>query len=122
MTILDTNILIRYLLNDNEELSNKATEIIEKNNVFITNEVIIEVAYVLQKLYQIDKKVIFSLICELISFDNIHFENKNLVLTTFDTFRKYSMDIVDCMLYAYHKCNDYDVLTFDKKLEKLLNT
>ena len=31
MKIVDANIILRYLLDDHEELSNKATEIIENN-------------------------------------------------------------------------------------------
>lgn len=31
------------------------------------------------------------------------------------------LDFVDTLLYAYHKVKNYEVYTFDKKLNKLLN-
>ena len=33
MTIVDTNIILRYLLNDNEEMNKEATDIIENNEI-----------------------------------------------------------------------------------------
>lgn len=35
MVLVDTNIILRYLLDDNNELSKKAIEIIDNNKVFI---------------------------------------------------------------------------------------
>ncbi len=49
MKITDANIILRYLLNDNEELSDKAAIIIENNEVFLPNEVIAEIVYVLKR-------------------------------------------------------------------------
>ena len=37
MKIADANIVLRYLLNDTEELAKKATEILENNEVYIPN-------------------------------------------------------------------------------------
>ncbi|GAB3806962.1 PIN domain-containing protein [Virgibacillus kimchii] len=50
MKIIDANVLLRYLLNDVEELTERAVELIENNNVYISNEVIAKVVYVLQKV------------------------------------------------------------------------
>ena len=51
MIVIDTNIILRYLLEDNEELSKKAIEIIDNNQIFIPTEVIVEASYVLKKVY-----------------------------------------------------------------------
>ena len=42
MIVIDTNIILRYLLNDNEELSKQAIDIIDNNTILIPNEVIVE--------------------------------------------------------------------------------
>jgi len=39
MLIVDANIVLRYLLLDNVELAEKASEIIENNNIFLPFEV-----------------------------------------------------------------------------------
>lgn len=49
MKIVDANIILRYLLNDHEILSEEATAIIENNKVFIPNEVIAEVVLFLKR-------------------------------------------------------------------------
>ncbi len=120
MIILDTNMILRYLLQDNIEQNQIAADIIENNEVLITNEVIVEVCYVLYKTYHIEKEVIFSLILEMMSLDNVNFLNRAIIYETFKNFMTEKLDIVDCMLIAYKKCQGLDIATFDEKLEKKL--
>ncbi|WPF87664.1 twitching motility protein PilT [Cyanobacterium aponinum AL20118] len=51
MAIADGNIILRYLLNDHEKLSNKAEEILENNKIILLLPVACEVIFVLQKVY-----------------------------------------------------------------------
>ncbi len=120
MVIVDTNIVLRYLLNDVEELNEEATKIIDSNDVLIPNEIAVEVCYVLQKLYKVEKEVIYTLIIELMAQDNIFFENRSLIYEAFKLFAKKNLDMVDCMLYAYSVVENKEIKTFDKKLMKLL--
>ena len=53
MKIVDANIILRYLLNDTEDLSAKAADLLENNEVMVPNEVIAEIVYVLEKVYKI---------------------------------------------------------------------
>ncbi len=122
MVIVDTNIILRYLLNDDEKLSKKDTDIIDNNDIFIPNEVIIEACYVLKKLYNVEKEIIYTMIIELMAQDNIHFANRSLIYETFKVYSKKNLDIVDCILFAYSKIDNQEIKTFDKKLEKLLNS
>ncbi|KPA12448.1 pilus assembly protein [Candidatus Magnetomorum sp. HK-1] len=48
MTIVDANIVLRYVLNDHEELSSKAADILEHQTVVLPIEAACEVVYVLQ--------------------------------------------------------------------------
>lgn len=120
MIIVDTNIILRYLLNDNVELNTKATEIIDNNDVYIPTEVIIEASYVLKKVYNVEKEKIYEAIEELLKLDNIHFQNDDTIKLAFKTYSEENFDIVDCMLFAYNKNENYDIKTLDKKLEKLI--
>lgn len=43
MVMLDTNIILRYLLNDNEQLADEAEKIVKKNAALVTIEIIAEV-------------------------------------------------------------------------------
>jgi predicted nucleic-acid-binding protein len=58
MSLIDTNIILRYLLNDHPQLSIKAADIIESQEVNAPIEVICEVVYVLLKVCQIPKQEI----------------------------------------------------------------
>ena len=120
MVYVDTNVILRYLLNDDEKLNLKACEVFDSNEVFITNEVIVEVCYVLNSVYKISKDIIFTLIMELLSMDNIHFNNRSIIYDTFKIYSKENLDIVDCMLVAYYNCEGRKIATFDKKVEKML--
>ena len=118
--IVDTNIILRYLLNDNEELNKKATKIIDNNNIFIPTEVIVEASYVLKKVYNVEKEKIFEAIQELLKLENIHFRNNDTIKLAFQAYSEKNFDIVDCMLYAYCKNENYNVETLDRKLSKLI--
>ena len=122
MIVIDTNIILRYLLEDNEELSKKAIEIIDNNQIFIPTEVIVETSYVLKKVYQEKKDKIYKVIQLLLEMENVNFENKETIELAFKTYAEKNLDIVDCMLYAYAKNEKYEVKTFDNKLAKLIKT
>lgn len=58
MSIVDANILLRYLLDDHPDLSTKAAEILEQQTVTAPMEVACEVVYVLQKVYAVERQEI----------------------------------------------------------------
>ena len=117
MIIIDTNIVLRYLLNDNELLSNEAARIIDNNDFFIPTEVIVEACYVLVKVYKVEKKKIYNVIKQFIDMEGVYFQNKETIKLAFKTYSENNIDIVDSILYAYEK---YKVKTFDKKLNNLI--
>lgn len=53
--------------------------------------------------------------------ENINFENKETIELAFETYSQRNLDIVDCMLFAYSRNEKYEVKTFDKKLNNLIN-
>lgn len=121
MIVIDTNIILRYLLNDNEELSKQAIDIIDNNTILIPNEVIVEACYVLRKVYNVEKEKIYEAVQSLMEIDNINFQNTNVVSLAFKTYATQNLDIVDCILYSYNRIEKYEVRTFDKKLNKLIS-
>jgi len=55
MLYLDTNVILRYLLQDCEQFITQSKEYIENNKTYIRNEVFAEVVYVLNKTYQVPR-------------------------------------------------------------------
>ncbi len=120
MKIVDANIVLRYLLNDNEVLSEKATTIIEDNEVLLPYEVIAEIVYVLEKVYSVKNNEICDTLLKLFRYGNIFVYDIEIIEEAFLLFSRGHIDFVDTLLYAYNKVKGYEVYTFDKKLKKLL--
>ncbi|MEQ8169314.1 MAG: PIN domain-containing protein [Candidatus Eremiobacterota bacterium] len=121
MQIVDANIILRYLLDDIEELANKAAHILENNELFIPNEIISEVVYVMEKVYKINRKDIQKSLIEFLNYENINTQDRELLKEALEIYSNRQLDFVDTLLLSYNKIKKYTVFTFDKKLEKLLN-
>ena len=120
MKIADANIILRYLLNDTEELAEKATRILENNVVFIPNEVIAEIVYVLEKVYKVKNDEISDTLKNLFLYENLKVADLDVIEEALNLYGKRKLDFVDTLLYAYHEIKGYEIYTFDKKLNKLL--
>ncbi len=120
MNLVDANVILRYLLDDGGEVSEQASRIIENEEIFIPNEVIAEVVYVLEKVYKAERKDICKSLGELIQNDNIKTNDQHVISTALKTYYEKKIDIVDAILLAYSKLKKYKIFTFDKKLKKLI--
>jgi len=56
--VIDTNVVLRFLLNDNEEQSELASQVISNINCIVPIEVITEVVFVLSKVYFYNRETI----------------------------------------------------------------
>jgi len=119
MIRIDINYIIRYLMNDNIEMANIAEIILTSKKVFISNEILAEVVYVLFGVYKIPKTDISNQLLELIEFDNIFVSDIEIIKKTFEIFKTKNLDFVDCLLCAYSK--EDEIATFDKKLNKCIS-
>ena len=122
MLTIDTNIVLRYILGDNEDLSAEARRIIEGNAVNIPIEILCEVIYVLSSVYKIDRKVIKDELKNFLENPDCVMPHKDVALIALDFYAETGLDYVDCMLAGYKAVNRYNIATFDKKLNKLLDT
>lgn len=120
MKIIDANIVLRYLLKDDQLLFEKSVDIIEKSESFIPNSIIAEIVYVLEKVYNIPKVEIQLTLSALFESNFIVLEDKKLILYALSSYQKYNLDFADSMLYSYKQTQNFEVITFDKKLNKLL--
>lgn len=118
MQILDTNMVLRYLLNDNREMADEAERVIKEGSVLLTIEVIAEVVYVLKGVYSIERGQIASCLLEFLTEVNILEEQ--VVRLGLEIYAEQNLDFVDCILYAYNRVKGYEVKTFDKKLLRLI--
>jgi len=118
MLYLDANVILRYLLQDSEEFIEQSKEYVENSTVYIKNEVLAEVVYVLNKTYQVPKNEVTNILKELISYSNIEVESKKVIILALDIFETKNIDFVDSLLCAYSKLLNFNVVSFDRKLNK----
>ncbi len=118
MVMLDTNMILRYLLNDNEKMASEAEAIIKKGDVLVGIEIIAETVYVLKGVYSVGRKEIAE---SLLAFlGEVHAAEMGVLKLGIKTYAESSLDFPDCILYAYNREKGYEIKTFDKKLNKLL--
>lgn len=118
MVMLDTNIILRYLLNDDEQMAFEAESAIKCANVQVNTEIFAEVVYVLKGVYHISRAEIGQ--CLLGFLSEVSTPEPEVMEISIKTYAEQNFDFPDCILYAYHKIKGYEIKTFDKKLNQLL--
>lgn len=90
MTAIDTNVLLRYLLEDDEIQSPKATALIYgETPILITDVVLVETIWTLRgKRYNLERDQIATVISTLFEERNICFEDDQVVWRALGDFRK----------------------------------
>ena len=120
MVIFDTNMILRYLLNDEQDMAEKAEQYLNTGDVFVSIEVIAEVVYVLKGLYAMARDIIVDTVKGFL--DLVSCQEMDVLQVALDTYGDRNLDFVDCVLYGYHAVKGAEIATFDKKLLKLLST
>ena len=114
---LDANAFLRYLLNDIPAQADAAREVIDSGAAILTNEVLAEIVYVLDKVYGLTRQKIADAFEGVVK--EVQCEDRELVLGALSTYRvNRKLDIVDSILAARHRLRQIEVLTFDKDLLK----
>ncbi len=117
MQLIDANVLIRCILNDCPEMTEKAIEVIDAG-AYTKPEVLAEVVYVLQKVYSIQRPQIKNMITDILEV--VYCKEKHCILFAINMYSSISLDFVDCLLIAYNKIKHENIFSFDKKLNKYL--
>jgi len=115
--ILDTNAILRYIIDDIKEQADIVQEILQNREVLILPEVIAEVIYVMTKYYNYPHHKVSERIVEFL--EDAGCDSQNLI-NAVKTFGGKNFDFVDCLLFEYSKQKDYEVFTFDKDLSKVI--
>lgn len=88
--------------------------------MLLPNEVLAEVVYVLEKVYNIKNDEISDTLLDLFKYSNIVVDDFEVLEEALLLFSRRRLNFIDTLLYAYHKDKGHQVFTFDKKLNKLL--
>lgn len=115
--LIDANVILRYLLRDNEEMAEAAKNVID-GGAYTTAEVLAEVVYVLNRVYKINRETIaYSLITVL---SEVKLYQSEVYCKALTLFAERKLDFVDCILIARHRLLGEEIFSFDKKLNRHL--
>lgn len=99
----------------------QARDKIENHHIYISNEVIAKVVYVLEKAYKVERVNIFDALQNLLTYSNITTHDKSILVEALKIYSEIKIDFVDSLLFAYSKIGGHTVFTFDKKLNQMLD-
>jgi len=120
MTGIDTNVLIRYILQDDRHQSALAAKLIETLTEaqpgFITLVSVAEIYWVLERRYKFSRIQFTQAMRELILSEGILFEAEVRVVEALDLFSlSNTADFSDCLIYLSATHGGCDaVMTFDR--------
>ena len=116
--LVDTNVILRYLLDDNEEMALLAEQVIE-GGAWTTPEVLAETTYVLEDVYGFPREKV----SEALNIVFIHVEARpfEIVKRAIGEYEKTDLDFVDCMMVAYGAKGKERACTFDKGVNRRLS-
>lgn len=118
MISLDTNVVLRFLLDDVPEQSKKAATAIENNQVYVTDVVATEVIFVLEKIFKLARKDIIELFNDFLGLNNLVY-NQFFLTQTIDLYAKRpTLSIIDCYAAMEARVYNNTLATFDKALAK----
>lgn len=119
--LVDANVILRYLLRDDEPLFQKASEVLEKvrtgeEKVLILESVLTECVYVLLKVYRINRSTLADKLGGLLYYKGVANPDKQDLIDSINLFGKTHLSFVDCLLCAKSKNNAMPIVTFDAEL------
>lgn len=116
-TLLDANAALRYLLEDNQEQADAVADAV-LDGAEITVEVVAECVYVLEGVYHVSRSDVAEALGLLL--DEVQCRRKQIACAALGYYSGSTFDFVDCVLAAEVDVEGRSVLTFDKRLQKLL--
>lgn len=121
MKILDANMILRFLIRDNEEMAEQVADILKSSKVIIYPEITAEVVYVMDKVYHYDRVLTSNAVKRFLMLSSVVAERAIVQKKALQYYAESSLDFADCLLCACHTELGYEVCTFDKKLIKMMN-
>lgn len=122
MIAIDTNVLVRALVDDSDaiEQCRKARDLIlQHGDVWVCRIVLIETVWVLERAYDFTKEQIIFVLEKLIQHQHIHLEDTDNVNNALTLFSASNAGFADCLILNDAQRNHLELFTFDKKLSRL---
>lgn len=122
---IDTNVLVRYLVRDDEAQFDKARKLFKRevaagHRVFVNQLVLMETEWVLRSRYAVTKNQIIEAVSGLLDAGDIQFEDEPVIEEALFIWKDSTADFADCLIGARNRrAGCRETATFDVKASKL---
>ena len=121
--LIDTNVILRYLLKDHKRFSPKAKAFMQEvakgiKKAELPSVVVVECVYVMEKYYEIPKNEIVDKLSRILNIKGILTPDKSDILAALVKYENSTADVVDCMLAA-KSSSQRVIVSFDKDFKRL---
>ncbi len=124
MIALDTNVLLRFFLRDDEEQAEAAERLTLQLTLvepgFISREVLVEVVWALEYTYRFRREQVATVLTELLNVASVEIECASDVAEAVGGYRRGGADFADRMIAAAaRRAGAVPLHTFDRKAARL---
>jgi predicted nucleic-acid-binding protein len=122
---IDTNVLVRFLVRDDEAQFERARKLIKREvaagrRVFVNQLVLMETEWVLRSRYDIPKNQIIAAISGLLDASDVQFEDEPAIEEALFIWKDSTADLADCLIGAKNRrLGCQATASFDAKAVKL---
>jgi predicted nucleic-acid-binding protein len=119
VSLIDTNVLVRFLAADIEALHLESVEVLNKVyhnelQVEILGEVIMEVLFVMKGIYREPKKETVQSLKDILSLRGVTNSDKYILMEALTVCHDKNIDFVDALICTKAKLEGYGKISFDK--------
>lgn len=116
----DTNLIIRFLVKDDEQQARKVKKILDSGEILFVNAVVLtEIYWVLIHVYGYSKNEFIMAIDALLELGSIRFFNNHVVRNALADYIHSTADFSDCLIHQINIHDGFTTLTFDRKVSRL---
>jgi predicted nucleic-acid-binding protein len=125
MILIDTNVLLRVLLQDDPQQHKEALASLRRleragKKALVCQVVLAELVWVLGRLKKVPRETLAQMLHGLSSMDVLEFEQRSRMLSALAIYENHSVDFADALLAAAAAEKGHNgVLSFDRDMGKL---
>lgn len=119
--ILDTNLIIRFFLNDKPPQAEAVQKLLQSSQqeLILTDVSLAEIVWVLTSYYQLPKSEVADKLLDLLTLETIHANKQRLIRALF-LYKSFSIDFVDAYLGAFAETEGIDTIySYDEDFDKI---
>lgn len=125
MIALDTNVLVRYLAQDDARQSALASRLIEQtlgpsNRGYISLVALLETVWVMESRYAADAATVAAILTDVLDTAALEVHEAAAVRAAVVLYQRGGLDLHDCLIVSLAEQRKAQVVTFDAKAAKRL--